>query len=477
MPTNKYCNLYGENKIKDDYTKINDGFSGVETDIADVLNSEEGREAAETQREINEVNRQLRYSNTKHYAEYDADTIYHTNNIVSLQGSSFMLKENSDGSIMESQGYAPPDYPQNENDRWKMVGKKGDKGDTGAVPNIQVGTVTTLQPGNPVTVTRQSGSPDTAPVFNFGIPKGADGTGVGDMLKTDYDSNDDGKVNSADIADTLQGLTASINELNYSDGLTGAIQSQLNNKAALVHNHDSAYAAKSLETTVNTHLSDYVRQPGAGTTTGSANIYSLTLSPIPAAYVDGMGIVTKIHVDSTAASTINVNGLGAKPLKKANGNDVTNLKSGGIYTFRYNATAGNFILQGEGGEYGNVTAADVQSGVTFGTETGLQTGTNTNKKYYTITSSLTPDANSKLTISGLPFTPSRAIITMAVGGARGVYIYSSANDLRDTYNGCRINYYVPSVDMLNVLTNSGGVFAFYALAGTAAHTCTAYFYE
>ena len=30
---NKYCNLIGANKIKDEFTKLNDGFSGVETDI------------------------------------------------------------------------------------------------------------------------------------------------------------------------------------------------------------------------------------------------------------------------------------------------------------------------------------------------------------------------------------------------------------------------------------------------------------
>ena len=59
-----------------------------------------------------------------------------------------------------------------------MVIPKGDTGDTGAtgaVPDISVGTVTTLQPGQNATVTRRSGSPDTAPVFDFGIPKGDPG--------------------------------------------------------------------------------------------------------------------------------------------------------------------------------------------------------------------------------------------------------------------------------------------------------------
>lgn len=75
-------------------------------------------------------------------------------------------------------------------------------------------------------------------------------------------------------------------------------------------------------------------------TTGSANTYlvsSLTT------YLDGTGITVKIHVDSTGASTLN-----GKPLKSANGTDITNLKANGIYTFRYNSSTGNFIMQGEG---------------------------------------------------------------------------------------------------------------------------------
>lgn len=90
---------------------------------------------------------------------------------------------------------------------WESLGKirgpqgeKGDTGDqgiqgpTGAVPDLQIGTVTTLQPGNPATVTRQPGSPDEAPIFNFGIPKGIDGAGAGDMTKDVYDPDDTGVV-------------------------------------------------------------------------------------------------------------------------------------------------------------------------------------------------------------------------------------------------------------------------------------------
>jgi hypothetical protein len=101
-------------------------------------------------------------------------------------------------------------------------------------------------------------------------------------------------------------------------------------------------------TGLETSLADYVKHPAFAVTTGSANTYIATLNPVPTAYVDGMGITVKINVDSTGTATLNINSLGAKGLKTSTGNDVTNLKTGGIYTFRYNETTGNFILQGEG---------------------------------------------------------------------------------------------------------------------------------
>jgi hypothetical protein len=189
---NKYCNLYGQNRISEDYTKINAGFQMVETDVSGILSSEAGREQAETQREVAEAQRVLRYENTKHYGAYNTAMTYHRNNITSYGGSSFML------IVDESVGNAPPEYPTTYNSFWALVGQKGDKGDTGAVPNITVGTVTTLSAGSSATVTRQAGSTDETPIFDFAIPKGVDGNGAGDMTKADYDSNADGVVNDSD---------------------------------------------------------------------------------------------------------------------------------------------------------------------------------------------------------------------------------------------------------------------------------------
>lgn len=60
------------------------------------------------------------------------------------------------------------------------------------------------------------------------INDGEDGSGGGgDMRKAVYDTDNDGVVDSAE---TLDGLTASITELNYVDGVTSSIQDQLNLK-------------------------------------------------------------------------------------------------------------------------------------------------------------------------------------------------------------------------------------------------------
>jgi hypothetical protein len=133
-------------------------------------------------------------------------------------------------------------------------------------------------------------------------------------------------------------------------------------------------AQAKVDAAIATHSADYVKHPGYGVATGSANAYAVTLNPAPTSYVEGMAISVKINVDNTGASTINVNGLGAKAIKKPNGNDVSagNLKAGSIYTLRYNGT--NFILQGEGGA-GNAQPSDVLSGKTFTNDSGEQVGT------------------------------------------------------------------------------------------------------
>ena len=132
-----------------------------------------------------------------------------------------------------------------------------------------------------------------------------------------------------------------------------------------------ASQGKILNDKIESHLLDYVRQPGYAVTTGAANTYLANLTPAPAAYTDGMGIVVKINAANTGASTINVNGLGAKAVVDGKGNALTTgkLRLNGTYSLKYNTTSGNFILQGSDSS-GNATPADLLAGKTASTDAG-----------------------------------------------------------------------------------------------------------
>lgn len=166
------------------------------------------------------------------------------------------------------------------------------------------------------------------------------------------------------------------------------------------------------------HKADYLKHTGYAVATGSANAYVATLNPALSAYAEGVSLRLKVNVANTGASTVNVNGLGTKAIKKSNGNDVAsgNLKAGSVYTLAYDGTS--FILQGEGGEYGTAVASDVLTGKTIGTEDGIVSGTLTPGKRY-LTGTATSSASTSqfvllsgastgrysITVTGLPFVP------------------------------------------------------------------------
>ena len=141
-----------------------------------------------------------------------------------------------------------------------------------------------------------------------------------------------------------------------------------------------------LQEGLDAHQADETQHVPYAVASGSANTYAVTLSPTPTSLVAGMALAVKINVDSTGASTININGLGAKGIKKANGTDVTNLKANGIYTLRYDGT--NFTLQGSDAA-GNATPADILSGKTATTDAGEITGTIPSKSAQTYTPTTT----------------------------------------------------------------------------------------
>ena len=88
-------------------------------------------------------------------------------------------------------------------------------------------------------------------------------------------------------------------------------------------------------------------------TTGSANVYVATFTAIPyKVYTAGMTLKVKFNVENTSASTINVDGLGAKTIKKVTGAGIEVLEAGdiianGVYIVVYDGIEDAFILSNQ----------------------------------------------------------------------------------------------------------------------------------
>lgn len=100
--------------------------------------------------------------------------------------------QDEDGTVMTQQPTMQFTNAEVTNDSLNartIVDCRGSKGDPGDAATVTVGTVSTLPAGSSATVVNSGTS--SAAVFDFGIPKGADGSGAGDMLKGDYDPDSD----------------------------------------------------------------------------------------------------------------------------------------------------------------------------------------------------------------------------------------------------------------------------------------------
>ncbi|MFX3672866.1 MAG: phage tail protein [Paenisporosarcina sp.] len=188
--------------------------------------------------------------------------------------------------------------------------------------------------------------------------------------QVDLHANDGSKHITSDERTKLAGVEAEANKYIHPATHSPTIISQDENNRFVTD------AEKTNWNTITTHTADYLKHTGYSVATGSANAYIATLNPALSAYAEGVSLRLKINVTNTGPSTIAINGLAAKTIKKANGSDVAagNLKAGSIYTLVYNDV--NFILQGEGGGEGTALAADVLASKTFTNDTGeVVTGT------------------------------------------------------------------------------------------------------
>lgn len=126
----------------------------------------------------------------------------------------------------------------------------------------------------------------------------------------------------------------------------------------------------SLEQGLANHIAEVSHIKWIENVGGTANALTATVPDITS-YKNGLAVSFPVNTNSTAATTLNINTLGAIPIKKANGTAVTNLKAGGVYTVRYSGTA--FILQGESEvEVGKqiITPSTVNKAITAGVHDG-----------------------------------------------------------------------------------------------------------
>lgn len=79
-------------------------------------------------------------------------------------------------------------------------------------------------------------------------------------------------------------------------------------------------------------------------TTGTSTNYAVTISPAPGGYYTCMTIIAKAHTTSGASPTLNVNGLGAVPLKNKLGNSLASgdLVAGQVFIAVHDGT--NFLV-------------------------------------------------------------------------------------------------------------------------------------
>ena len=115
-------------------------------------------------------------------------------------------------------------------------------------------------------------------------------------------------------------------------------------RAASVNNLDAAtataFALLPTESDLYDGTTNYV------VTTGSAGAYLSTTTYSMTSFEDGMLLVIKASHSSPGASTIDVNGLGVKSIRRNDGTAIAanDMISGKFYAIRYNAVSGYFEL-------------------------------------------------------------------------------------------------------------------------------------
>jgi len=166
---------------------------------------------------------------------------------------------------------------------------------------------------------------------------------------------------------------------------------------------------------VATALTD-IQAPPYGAATGT-DTYAVTLSPAPTSYAAGQSVLVSFANTNTGAATINLNGLGAKAIKKEVSAALVagDIQVGKVYELRYDGT--NFQLnEVEASDYGVASGTDTYAVVVSPAPTKLITG-----KPYQVQFGITNTGAATLNINGL----GAKAIRKGTGGATAL----SASDL------------------------------------------------
>lgn len=207
------------------------------------------------------------------------------------------------------------------------TGATGPQGPDGDAATIAVGTVTTGAPGTSATVVNSGTS--SAAVFDFTIPrgdKGESGSGAGDMLASDYDPN--GTVqNAGGIVDYVDSVMPTVNDATLTiqqngttvDTFTANASSNVTanitvpTKTSDLVNDGSDNTAQYLETDETAYKTTSIPY-GQCDNTSTATVFTATV-PGVTELRDGVCMWLKNGVVTSASGfTININGLGAKPV-------------------------------------------------------------------------------------------------------------------------------------------------------------------
>jgi len=156
-----------------------------------------------------------------------------------------------------------------------------------------------------------------------------------------------------------------------------------------------------------------------GTDSGSTNAFVVTPSPAATAYTAGMVVRFKANSTNTGASTINVNALGTKTIKKNGLSDLVSndIVSGQIVTLVYDGTY--FQLQVVEGIVSYALVSDAEAATGFGNNLCYVVATDTLYRYIAAGSAYTDD--NKYVLSTGSGGNTRWV------GVAGRYIYTSTN--------------------------------------------------